>query len=185
MVVPSWREKIKWDEYVRNIGTAKNFHNKIAGYFHPNTFVFFGGGLEKRSFLKVRWVVKRGIAPDGMTVLSSEIPDLTYLSVRTDGSNNLFVGGEKVSRTTARGDSSLSLAQELSYWEVRCAFQDSTGDGTVPLKSGGFPRGRAGNCILQQFELPDVAHEPAYRDYPLVKQVTYYSITKLSALAKI
>jgi len=175
---------INWNEYVRNIMNAKRFHQKISGCFHPNTFVFFGGGPEKKSFFKVKWVVKKGAAPDAMTVSSSEIPELTYLSVRANGSNNLYVGGEKVSRTTARGDTSLSLAQELSYWEVRCAFHDSAGDGTVPLRSGGFPRQRAANCVLQQFELPSVAHEPAYRDYPSVRQVAYYSITKLSVLAK-
>lgn len=182
---PAGGRKINWDEYVRNIKNAKKFHKEITGYFHPNTFVFFGGGSEKKSFLKVKWKVRKGLAPDEMEVSSSEIPELTYLSVRTDGSNNLYVGGEKISRTTVRGVSSLYLAQELSYWEVRCAFQDSAGDGTVPIRSGGFPRRRAGNCILQQFELPSVAHEPAYRDYPSVKQVTYYSITKLSALARI
>lgn len=181
---PIGGEAIKWNKYVLNIKHAKIFHRKIAGYFHPNTFVFFGGGSEKKSFAKITWKIKKGISPGGANILH-KIPELPHLSVRGGGSNNLYVGGERVSRTTGRGDSSIFLEKELSYWEIRCALQDSAGDGTVPLISGGHPRRRAGTQILQQFELPGVAHEPAYRDYSTVRQVAYYAVTKLTALAKI
>ncbi len=49
-LAPSGGKPIKWDKYAENIGFAKNFHKKISGYFHPNTFVFFGGGSQKKSF---------------------------------------------------------------------------------------------------------------------------------------
>lgn len=181
---PIGGKAIGWNKYALNIKQAKAFHRKIAGYFHPNTFVFFGGGSEKKSFSKIKWTVKKGTSPNGMS-FPHKIPELSHLSVRTDGTNNLYVGGGRVVRTTERGDSSTFLSRELSDWEIRCALHDSAGDGTVPLMSGGYPRGRAENSILQQFELPGVAHEPAYRDYSSVRQVTYYAITKLTALAKI
>jgi len=181
-------EPIDWSECVLNVTKAKEFHRKISGVFHPKTFVFYGGGSESNSFSKIKWTIKKGSAPQGGFGISprvEDIPKLHHNAVRTDGSNNLYVGGERLIRTTTRGDSLSFIDKETSFWEISCAFHDSSGDGTVPSSSGGFPRGVGGKKILQQFELPGVSHEPAYRDFPVAKQVTYYSITKLSALAKI
>lgn len=113
------------------------------------------------------------------------LPDLPHDAIRTDGSNNLYVGEEKIFRMPKRSDSPVFVTQAVNHWEVRCALYDSTGDGTVPSLSGGFPRGRGEKSILQQFELPDIEHEPAYRDSPSARQIAYYSITKLAALAKL
>lgn len=69
------------------------------------------------------------------------LPDLPHDAIRTDGSNNLYFGEEKIFRMPKRSDSPVFVTQAVNHWEVRCALYDSTGDGTVPSLSGGFPRG--------------------------------------------
>jgi hypothetical protein len=110
---------------------------------------------------------------------------MDHHELRTDGSNNLYVGGETTIRTSSRADASVAIAVETSHWEVRCGAHDGSGDGTVPVRSGEDPRKRGGTSILQQFALSGVQHEPAYRDYPIAQQVAYYAITKLAALAEL
>lgn len=185
---PNDGKPIDWGTYVINVKMARKFHRKVSGFFHPNTFVFYGGGGDKKSFLKIKWIIKNGMTPHskfGPSPKISQVSSLLHGSIRTDGSNNLYVGGESISNTTTRGDSSVYTSHETSFWEIRCALHDSAGDGTVPLRSGGFPRRVAARNVLQQFELPGVSHEPAYRDHPMAQQVTYYSLTKLAAMAKI
>jgi hypothetical protein len=113
------------------------------------------------------------------------VPGVSYQDIRNDGSNNLYVGGESVFSTTNRGDVSLARKTETSFWEIHCAKQDSAGDGTVPARSGRDPRTNGGRNILQQFELTGIQHEPAYRDYAIAQQVTYYAVTKLAAMGDV
>jgi pimeloyl-ACP methyl ester carboxylesterase len=54
---------ISWDDFVVNIKQAKEFHRAIEGKYHHNTYVFYGGGTEMKSFSKIRWNIKRGIHP--------------------------------------------------------------------------------------------------------------------------
>lgn len=174
---------ISWEKYATNIKLAREFHKKIAGKYHKNTYVFFGGGSGVGSFSKVRWSVKKGSAPLSGTSSLSKITRTPHSEVRTDGSNNLYMGGEaQVNSANGSADSGGEKG-ESSHWEIRCDKHDSTGDGTVPSASGRHPRTSGGMHIRQQFELPGVQHEPAYRDYPVAQQVTYYAITKLAALA--
>ncbi|TXF96643.1 alpha/beta hydrolase [Massilia arenae] len=176
---------ISWDYYVRNIKIARDFHRKIDGKYHHNTYVFFGGGEEKQSFSKIVWNLKKGSMSERESDFSvNKIKMLNRNEgVRTDGSNNVYFGGRTVVRTTTRGDALTMLKTEESQWEARCSLQDGSGDGTVPVRSGRAPRETAPTAILEQFELPGIQHEPAYRDYPIAQMVTYYAITKLAAKA--
>lgn len=184
-LAPAGGIPISWDKYAENIKLAKDFHCTISGYFHPNTFVFYGGGAQKKSFNKIRWDVRKGVSISGVYSSPSMLPDLSHGAMRTDGSNNLYAGEERLTHVALRGNSSVPGMQAMDHWNIRCALYDSAGDGTVPSRSGGFPRGRGDKSILQQFELPDIEHEPAYRESPSVRQVAYYSVTKLAALAKV
>jgi hypothetical protein len=100
--------------------------------------------------------------------------------IKTDGSNNLYIDG---SRCAPSEIARTRPGIENSYWNIQCRKQDSSGDGTVPASSGRHPRRSGGENILQQFELAGINHEAAYRDYPVAKQVAYYAITKLAAMA--
>jgi len=176
---------IDWDKFCKNVRLAREFHRKISKHYHHNTFVFYGGGAEKCSFSGIRWTMKKGLRPDSALTspLANEVPGLNDRDIRADGFNVLYVGGKSVVKTTSRGDASLAEVMETSHWEIRCDHYDSAGDGTVPACSGGDPRLNGGRNILQQFELPRIQHEPAYRDYPVAQQVAYYAITKLAAMA--
>jgi hypothetical protein len=182
---PIGGKAIEWKDFSANIIDARNFHAGLAGKYHPNTFSFFGGGSDKKSFENIVWEMKRGIFPENKSTVptAEETKNMRYRDVRTDGSNNLYVGGNSRVSTSTRGDSSTVHFHEFSYWEIRCAQWNSTGDGTVPILSGIKPRIAGGSNIIQQFELAGVEHEPAFRDYPISKIVTYYAITKLAALA--
>jgi hypothetical protein len=186
-LAPSDGESIVWDVFCKNIALAKEFHRRIERHYHHNTYVFYGGGEKKGSFWKIKWTIRKGIAPSKSDpTLAANVADvvkLTHSDVRTDGSNNLFVGGEAVSRGNAKTHAHSFAKLETSYWEVRCEAQDSSGDGTVPANSGRAPRLGGGQSILQQFELSGVEHEPAYRDSPSARQVTLYAITKLASMA--
>lgn len=176
---------ISWGTYEANIKQARDFHRSLGKNYHPRTYVFFGGGEEIGSYSNVSWKLRQGSYPErsGVAPSAIDVVGLGHNDVRTDGSNNLYVGGKTILTTTSRGDSPMAYANETSFWEIRCARQDSAGDGTVPVRSGRAPRHSGGQAIIQQFELDQIQHEPAYRDYPLAQQVAYYSITKLAALA--
>jgi hypothetical protein len=176
---------ISWNEFSKNVRYAKDFHRSISKHYHHNTFVFYGGGAQKASFSKVLWKLKSGSGLT-MSMPSPSVSDVLRLSdsdIRTDGSNKLYVGRNSVLRTTSRGDAPVALVTETSHWEIHCDGHDSAGDGTVPAVSGKAPRAGGGKSILQQFEIQEIQHEPAYRDYPIAQQVAYYSITKLAAMA--
>lgn len=184
---PNDGEPIIWDIFCKNVELAKDFHRNIDRRYHHNTYVFYGGGDKKGSFAKIKWTIQKGAAPSkSMTnpaANTEDIVKLDHLAIRTDGSNNLYIGGETVSRGNASSHAHSFSKLETSFWEVRCGPQDSSGDGTVPASSGRAPRFGGGPCILQQFELSSIEHEPAYRDSPFARQVTLYAITKLAAMA--
>ena len=177
---------ISWDIFAMNIGFAKAFHRSLAEKYHKKTFVFYGGGDAKQSFSKIQWKIMPGSLTNNArsAPASIHIVGMGHRDLRTDGSNNLYVGGERTTRTSSHADAPVAIAVETSHWEVRCGAHDGPGDGTVPVRSGEDPRRRGGTNILQQFSLSGVQHEPAYRDYPIAQQVAYYAITKLAALAE-
>lgn len=181
---PMQGKAIKWDELAKNVKLAKEFHRSISGKYHANTYVFYGGGEDIGSYSKVRWNTKKGLPPmNNRGEPATTIPRKKHSEIRTDGSNNLYVGGERIVRTAMRGDSAVQITTETSEWEIRCAGKNSAGDGTVPAQSGRAPRQTSPMSIKQQFELSGIQHEPAYRDSPIAQAITYYAITKLAALA--
>lgn len=161
---------ISWDVYVANVKQAREFHRYIADKYHHNTYVFYGGGSEKGSFAKVRWKVKKGVLPEkeNNAYRSSDVSSLRHSDIRTDGSNNLYVGGETITRTVDRGDAPILVTIETSQWEIRCDQHDSAGDGTVPSGSGQAPRSSAGRSLLQQFELAGSSMSPHTKSIPLL-----------------
>jgi hypothetical protein len=172
---------ISWDDVAANIRQARSFHEELSGKYHQHTYVFYGGGEKKGSFSGVTWQVSSGSVRGHLPAAS--VLDLRPLDVRTNGSNSLYVGGRTDFSVASSGAAAIPQVHESSAWDIQCERQDSAGDGTVPKCSGQAPRLAGGGNILQQFEVPEIAHEPAYRDYPTVRQLAYYAITKLAALA--
>jgi hypothetical protein len=44
---------LAWNKYLKNIKVAKQFHKDLNGHFHPNTWGFYGFGLETAEFVKL------------------------------------------------------------------------------------------------------------------------------------
>ncbi len=175
---------IKWNQFVKNIQLAKDFHEKLAGSYHPNTYVFYGAGSANgskqfNSFGKIHWRMRKGVKPaKGDCPTAQETFEMTHGQVREDGKNLIYVGGESVVTPNA-GMGGVYSTIETSFWELTCEKHDTYGDGTVPESSGAAPRRASANSIKQQFKLTGFDHEPAYKD-AVARQVTYYSITKLA-----
>jgi pimeloyl-ACP methyl ester carboxylesterase len=179
---PHGGKPIDWDVYSLNIDLAKEFHRGISRKYHEHTFVFYGGGPEKGSCTNIRWNIRPGGLSLG-TFASPSLMDICKMSrkfVKTDGSNNLYIDG-KMSAASDLVGADAKLA--TSYWSIQCRQPESSGDGTVPAISGRDPLREGGKNVIQQFELSGIKHEAAYRDYSVARQVAYYAITKLAAMA--
>jgi hypothetical protein len=186
---PEDGEPIDWNIFSKNILIARAFHRAIAKKYHRNTYVFYGGGMEKKSFEKICWNIKKENRSEYQPGISdlSQVVKMRHEEIVTDGSNNLHIGNNEIRAGRQGADNkptnSKSRPDEKSSWMIQCAGYDSAGDGTVPKISGAFPLFSGGMHIKQQFELSGIEHEPAYRDSPMAQTVAYYAITKLVAIA--
>jgi hypothetical protein len=186
---PEGGEIISWDQFVVNIMLAKDFHKKLSGKYHPNTFVYYGAGDGKQaSFETIRWSIRRGLEPDkGARPNSAQVMNFSHQQVRDGGSNKIYVGGDTKIDTMGMHDYfgvPSTIIYDTSFWEISCEMQDGRGDGTVPASSGMAPRMNGGKNIRQQFRLQGFSHEPSYQN-PTAQRVTHYAITKIVSEAKI
>jgi pimeloyl-ACP methyl ester carboxylesterase len=183
---PSGHSGLRWDKYVANIRSAKDFHTRISGKFHPYTYVLYGGGAEVNSFAKINWKLNRGFRSfDNSAPTVSGVLELGHTAIKTDGSNHLSIGAREQVETTSHGDVPVAISREASFWEISCKGQDSAGDGTVPIGSGSDPSRKAGREIIQQFPLQAVQHESVYRNSSTARTIVLYAITKLAAKAEV
>lgn len=183
---PDEGTRIEWDEFSKNINFAKDFHGKIAGKYHPHTFVYYGAGDGKQaSFETIKWSMRKGLQPvSGKRPTEQDTAAYTHQMVREEGENQIFVGGKTEIQTVSLPQGEFTSTYDTSFWEIRCNMQDGRGDGTVPASSGMAPRRDGGAHIRQQFRLEGFSHEPSYKN-PTAQRVTHYAITKICALAKL
>lgn len=185
-LAPANGTPIRWNEFSKNINLAKDFHSKIAGKYHPHTYVFYGAGNGKQaSFETIQWTMRKGLQPaSGRRPAEQDIASYTHQMVREDGKNQVFIGGKSEIRAVPTAYGAYTSTYDTSFWEIRCNMQDGRGDGTVPASSGMAPRRDGGAHIRQQFRLEGFSHEPSYKDQT-AQQVTHYAITKICASAKL
>lgn len=179
---------LKWKQCKKNLELAKTFHAGIANSYHQNTYVFYGRDKAVPSFEGVHWTIKAGaLRPEGQSnrPTPEQVRDMGFDGVRDDGSNPLRVGG-KTETVLTLGDTygAGPTSYETSHWDLICAKQDGGGDGTVPVSSGAFPLHSGGEAIQQQFGLPDIKHEPAYRN-ETAQLVVLYALQKIASKAKV
>ncbi|CRM57448.1 Alpha/beta hydrolase family protein [Pseudomonas sp. 28 E 9] len=187
-LAPKDGASITWEVFAKNIGSAKEFHQDIAGFYHPQTYVYYGSEDKHPSFESITWKMQRGSRlngsygsrPDSFTVSNLEMHQ-----VRDDGRSPVYVGGHEQSIPPMRGDPDAPVKTvQTSYWELYCKMQDGSGDGTVPVSSGSAPikQSRTGG-VRQQIKAPGFDHEASYAN-PLTQHFTLYSIIKIAAKAK-
>ncbi|WP_223530720.1 esterase/lipase family protein [Pseudomonas sp. GL-R-19] len=187
-LAPKDGDPITWKDFADNIRSAKEFHQDIAGSYHPQTYVYYGNDDKHPSFESITWEMRRGSrlngphasSPDAFTVSSLQMHE-----VRDDGRSPLYVGGQAEAVPPLRGDPDAPVRTvQTSYWELHCRMQDGAGDGTVPVSSGRAPvRQARKDSIRQQVQAPGFDHEASYAN-PLTQQFTLYSLIKIAAKAK-
>lgn len=187
-LAPKDGDSITWEVFAKNIGSAKEFHQDIAGSYHPQTYVYYGSEDKHPSFESITWQMQRGSrlnGPHGSYRDSFTVSNLEMHQVRDDGRSHMYVGGYEQSIPPLRGDPDAPVKTvQTSYWELHCKMQDGSGDGTVPVSSGSAPIKQARNGgVRQQIKAPGFDHEASYTN-PLTQQFTLYSIIKIAAKAK-
>ncbi|AZF26974.1 triacylglycerol lipase [Pseudomonas sp. R2-60-08W] len=187
-LAPKGGDPITWKVFTDNIRSAKEFHQDIAGSYHPQTYVYYGNDDKYPSFESITWEMRRGSrlngpyasSPDAFTVSSLQMHD-----VRDGGRSPLYVGGQAEAVPPLRGDPDAPVRTvQTSYWELHCRMQDGAGDGTVPVSSGRAPiRLASKDSVRHQVQAPGFDHEASYA-HPLTQQFTLYSLIKIAAKAK-
>ena len=187
-LAPKGGDAITWETFAENIYEAKEFHQAIAGSYHPQTYVYYGNDDKHPSFESITWQMKRGTylkGPQGSRPDAFTVSNLEMHQVRDDGRSPVYVGGQPQSIPPLRGDPDGPIKTvQTSHWELHCQMQDGAGDGTVPVSSGSAPirHARSGE-IRQQINAPGFDHEASYA-HPLTQHFTLYSLIKIAAKAK-
>ncbi|KRP58680.1 esterase/lipase family protein, partial [Pseudomonas trivialis] len=187
-LAPKGGDPITWENFEENISEAKQFHHKIAGSYHPQTYVYYGNDDKHPSFESITWEMQRGSRLNGPNASRPDaftVSNLQMHEVRDDGRSPVYVGGQAEAIAPPRGDPDMPVKTvQTSYWELHCRMQDGAGDGTVPVSSGRAPVMLARkDSIRQQVQAPGFDHEASYAN-PLTQQFTLYSLIKIAAKAK-
>lgn len=121
------------------IASAEKFHRSLGGYYHPNTYAFYGDDQEQLSYGDVRWTARQGAGSSGA---------LTPSNVAIGKFVGHTVQGQR--RVIVEGKTELHFSPEP---------QDARGDGTVPFQSGAGVTGR----VKQAFATRGYDHQFSYK----------------------
>lgn len=189
-LAPKGGTAIEWTHYTRAIGFAKEFHEELGTYYHPNTYVFYGSDTKFASFESIRWTIRPGLRPARVT--QPPIPIEALLEARNsdiqhNGRTPLYARGQsRFASPSLRYVDATSPPEKLQYsdWELHCEMQDGIGDGTVPISSGRAPIDQAKRGqVKEQIEMQGFEHEGPFRN-EMVQQITLQWILKLAAQAR-
>jgi hypothetical protein len=177
---------LKWDIYRRNISSAREFHESLAGIFHPQTYAFYGAnakaGDKKDSFECVTWRLKEGLSSSGKSrTTPASVRQMGHEKIRGEGGNPAYIDGSTVVMPSFGVGA--PVVYEASDWEIRADQWDGHGDGTVPVSSGSAPLHLGGAKVKQQFRIPNIKHELAYND-GTSRMATLYALTKVAGQAR-
>ena len=203
-LAPSKETAINWTTFKRNIAFASDFHSALKDKYHANTWGFFGSmgyevkkktkraELAPNSYARITWVVEPGTVP-----LTNDAPDPNSIAgmkpdqVRQSGSNPVDIPAPDtqtpepemyIPAAFARTDfGNKTESIPASYFRIRLAKPEGSGDSTVPVESGSFPCTSAGTGSVKQFfKVSGIGHEPAYKD-KRTQHLTAYAIGKIAA----
>ena len=142
---------IKYELLIDKI--VKPFHEKIAGKYHPNTYVFFGieesGNTIREELLTYERVHWQSKIIEYSSILAQWPPE-NYI-----GDNNRLDLKELNEERTLKTNATEKKRRIKIKYTLKKA--DSNGDGTVPKSSGEIPIAK----IQARMHIP-VGHAPAY-----------------------
>jgi pimeloyl-ACP methyl ester carboxylesterase len=183
-LAPRDGQPIRWEIYDTNVDQAEAFHTELAGKYHANTYVYYGADSNQKSFEKVTWRMRPGLAPDRSPRPNvASVLNMSPSQVRMDGTSPEHVGGKTEVSSYATPMGGGVTMYDTSYWELHCEMQDGVGDGTVPVSSGAAPLGQDSGSIQQQFKLSGFDHEASFKNLT-AQRATLYAINKIVGKAK-
>lgn len=166
-----------WDDYLKNIRAAKEFHTDLGNQYHKNTISFFGDGRSTDNGMTwgtVRWEAIVSHDTQALTANSANLPSLVsppkddFLAMPTTSDN-----GEGTVNALAQGGYRYYFA---------LSTKDSKGDGTVPVVSGTAPAlagAAAGVKASYHVNVDAEGHEGAYR-VPQAQQLSLHAVLSLA-----
>ncbi|WP_123771315.1 hypothetical protein [Vulcaniibacterium tengchongense] len=72
---------ITWEHHADNIESARSFHGRINGQYHPCTHVYYGDDDKEPGFETVVWRMKPGIKPDKNVPASMQVGRVSVMSL--------------------------------------------------------------------------------------------------------
>ncbi len=148
-----------WSDYIKNIDMAAHFHAQLAGRYHPNTYSFHGDGKAQGSGLT--WGNVSWFSGADFDRCGTDAADLLAAQPVSDD-----------------GEGRAAAAVGRYRHEFVLASTDTTGDGTVPARSGRAPAA-AGAKATYELDLSGEGHEGAYRD-DTARSITLQSILQIA-----
>lgn len=148
--------------YRTNINAAERFHDEIAGYFHPETYVHYGQSQRYPTWYKVNIDV-------------CDEPVVLYSERHGTVSNDKILNGKMVS---SFGFASNVAEVRLSTNErvtAELSGRDDAGDGTVPASSMHL---ESNDQVKAVTVIDNIKHGASYND-ELSRLSTLYSICKI------
>jgi len=172
-----------WEAFVVRMSDVEKVHRNWLGErdYHPNTYVYVFYGEGERSFATVRWQLHRAAGD-----FSRE--ELCKAAQRRElggghGQREILVNlsGSQARTNPAGAGSGSNPATELQITSAQVLFQDSTGDGTVPVVSGQAPGQTVSNiCRLKGFNHQEAYGADIARDFALLGIIKLTSLSKLA-----
>lgn len=156
-------EKTPFQVYEQALTDAKEFHDKLGLYFHPNTYAHYGVDAGQKTFHTVRWRLGPSYGNRSPGVTPAQADDLMKLPAKTWttlGRATLDIGGEEVM--------------------FKLAGKDGPGDATVPEPSGAKV---AEMGLKLTFKLDGFQHAFSYNNRHVLDS-TAYSIGRIVQDAK-
>jgi hypothetical protein len=174
---------IVWGEFSDNVTEAKRFHAALGKSYHARTYSYYGADSKQKSFEKVTWRMRAGLAPDKKPRPAvGDVLKLAPAQLRMDGTSPEYVGGQTEVHSYGGPYGGGVSIHETSYWELHCEMQNGAGDGTVPTSSGAAPLTHGGASVQQQFRLTGFGHEPSFKN-GTAQHAVLYAITKIAGQA--
>lgn len=155
--------KSPFTAYDEALTKAKDFHDQLGLYFHPNTYAHFGADKKDNSFHTVRWQAVPRPESDLTKLIGQPAESLMKTNAET---------------WTRRGECEV-LFQD-SHRHFRLAGKDGGGDATVPEPSGAIVEQKG---LKATFRMQGFVHADSYNNAHVLDN-TCYCIARIVQDAK-
>lgn len=176
-------ERKDWSDYCKRILKAKRFHISLGGYYHPQSFIHYGGDENYSSFHRVQWKLmptrysKGQYRSGALPGIPTKSHALALSLVHDSFEGAVQVVNESVERGAPEKSSSApEISGAGSNYLALLQGQDQAGDGTVPRHSAED----AAKAAIFSASMTGYEHQNSYKD-DNVKSLTLYSILRLAS----